>query len=371
MEIQQIIEVIEKLAPPALQENYDNAGLLVGDKNGKVNKALICLDVTEKVIDEAISLNAGLIISHHPLIFQGLKKISQSDLIGKMVIKAIKNDIAIYAVHTNLDNVDSGVNKQICEKLDLKNCRILKPKPGLLKKLVTFCPDIKLADGSYVPDVVRKALFDAGGGWIGNYDCCSYNVEGIGTFRGLENTNQYIGKQFEITDQKEIRMEIIFPAFMQQKMITALLESHPYEEVAYDIYSLDNCHPGYGAGMVGDLTFEMDENKFLELVKERLEVVFLRHSTLKGKKINRVAVCGGAGSFLIPDALSVKANVFITADLKYHDFFAAESGILLVDAGHFETEQFTINLLYEYLTKYFPNFAFQKISFKTNPINYL
>jgi len=371
MKIKQITDLLEKFAPLALQEHYDNSGLIVGNPEKEISKVLICLDVTGEVLEEAVKLKAGLIISHHPLIFKGLKRLTEGTNIERLVTKAIKNEIAIYAIHTNLDNIFTGVNLAICEKLELKNCRVLQPGQNLLKKLVTFCPDIRLADGTYVPDAVRKALFDAGGGYIGNYDSCSFNMEGTGTFRGLEDTMQFIGKKFEITEQKEIRVETIFPSYLQKNIIKALLEAHPYEEVAYDIYPLSNTFEKCGSGMIGELASDYDENEFLKLVKDQLQVKMLRHSRLRGKKIKIVAVCGGAGSFLISEAVCQNADVFVTADLKYHDFFEAEEGIMLVDAGHYETEQFSINLLFEFLTKIFPNFAFQKISFNSNPINYL
>lgn len=371
MEIQKIIDALENLAPRALQEDYDNAGLLSGNGKQHIIKALICLDITETVLDEAIRVNAGLIISHHPLIFKGLKKITGASYIERILIKAIRHDIAIFAVHTNLDNVKNGVSSRICEKLGLKDYHILQPKKNLLKKLQTYCPDIKLADGSYVPETVRKALFEAGAGHIGNYDSCSFSAAGTGTYRGLENTNQFIGTKYEITSQKEIRIETVFPAYLQNNVISALLKNHPYEEVAYDIFPMDNLYDEAGSGMIGTLPAPMEEKDFLKFVKARLETEMLRHSPLKGKQISRVAFCGGAGSFLIHDAISKGADAYVTADLKYHDFFESEEGILLVDAGHYETEQFTINLLHEYLTNIFPNFAFQKIGFKNNPINYL
>lgn len=371
MEIQLIIEALEKLAPSALQEDYDNAGLITGNSKQHIIKALICLDINEQVIDEAVRVNAGLIISHHPLIFKGLKKITGSSYIERILIKAIKHDIAIYAIHTNLDNIKNGVNWEICNRLNLKDYRILLQKTNILKKLVTYCPDIKMADGSYVPDKVMKAIFESGAGHIGNYDSCSFRSTGMGTFRGLENTKQFIGSRFEHTEQKEIRLETVFPAYLQNKVISALLENHPYEEVAYDIYNLDNSYTEAGSGMTGILPKPMKEKEFLLMVKEKLESQVIRHSSLKGVEISRVAVCGGAGSFLISEAIREGADAFITADIKYHDFFESEAGILLVDAGHYETEQFTINLLYEYLTNIFPNFAFQKIGFKNNPINYL
>jgi dinuclear metal center YbgI/SA1388 family protein len=370
MKIKTIIAALDKMAPPMLQEDYDNSGLIYGDPEAEITGALICLDITEAIIDEAINNNCGLIISHHPLIFRSIKKLIPDHFTSKILIKAIQEEIAIYSIHTNLDNSRLGVNQMLADKLELENCRILKPQKDILKKLVTFCPDIHLSDGSYVPDVVRQALFNAGAGFIGNYDSCSFNMQGEGTFRGLEGTDPFIGTKGELTSQKEIRVEIIFPVYYQKQVIEALLNSHPYEEVAFDIYPLDNTFEGAGAGLIGELSIPAKETELLAFVKEQLGLQVIKHTGLLNRKINRIAICGGAGSFLIHDAIKADAEVFLTGDLKYHDFFEADGKLLLADIGHFESEQFTIDLLYEYLIKIFNNFAFQKTKLKTNPINY-
>ena len=370
MKIKNIISALDKLAPPMLQEDYDNSGLIYGDPEKEVNGVLLCLDITEPIIEEAINNNCQMIISHHPLIFRSIKKFIPDHFTSRILIRAIQEEIAIYSIHTNLDNVRLGVNHMLAEKLELENCKILKPQKGLLKKLVTFCPDIHLSDGSYVPDVVRQALFNAGAGYIGNYDSCSFNIHGEGTFRGLEGTDPFIGTKGELTSQNEIRVEIIFPAYHQRRVLEALLKTHPYEEVAYDIYPLDNVFEGAGAGMIGDLTVPSKETELLTFIKDQLGLPFIEHSAFINKKVSRIAICGGAGSFLIQDAIKAHADVYLTGDLKYHDFFEADGKILLADIGHYESEQFTIDLLYEYLIKIFNNFAFQKTKLKTNPINY-
>lgn len=370
MKIKRIIEALERLAPPMLQEDYDNAGLTYGDPEKEIDGALICVDITEAIIEEAIINNCQLIISHHPLVFRSLKKISTNHFTGRILIKAIQEEIAIYCVHTNLDNIRLGVNNILSEKIELENCKILKPQKGILKKLVTFCPDIHLSNGSYVPEMVRSALFNAGAGCIGNYDSCSFNLSGEGTFRGLEGTDPFIGTKGEQTSQNEIRVEIVFPAYNQVRVLDALLSSHPYEEVAYDIYPLDNLFEGTGAGMIGELRVPLKETEFLGFVKDQLGLPFIKHSAFLKKKVSNIAICGGAGSFLLQDAINAQADVFLTADLKYHDYFEADGKILLADIGHYESEQFTNDLLYEYLIKIFNNFAFQKTKLKTNPINY-
>ncbi|MBA2249522.1 MAG: Nif3-like dinuclear metal center hexameric protein [Chitinophagaceae bacterium] len=363
MSIDEIIVSLETFAPVYFQEEYDNAGLLTGDAKNKCTGALISLDVTEEVIQEAIKKKCNLVIAHHPLIFKGLKKITGNNYVERTVIKAIKNDIAIYAIHTNLDNVKNGVNKKIADRLALKNISILQPKENILEKLITFAPPDKADD-------VRSALFAAGGGALGKYSECSFSSMGTGTFKPGEGADPYVGKIGKRHEEKEIKIEVIFPAYLQDKMVQAMITAHPYEEIAYDIISLNNYFTEIGSGMIGELEEPIEENAFLQNMKEQFNLKMIRHTDLSGRKIKKVAVCGGAGSFLIHAALQNKADAFITADIKYHDFFDVENRMLLADIGHFESEQFTIDLLYEILQQKFPNFAVRKTEVRTNPVNY-
>jgi dinuclear metal center YbgI/SA1388 family protein len=330
----------------------------------EVSGALISLDCTESVIDEAIQLGFNLIISHHPIVFKGLKKFNGNSYVERVVMKAIKHDIAIYAIHTNLDHIMQGVNKKICEKLDIRNVSILKVKEGILKKLVTFCP---IADA----DNVRKALFEAGVGMIGNYSECSFNVEGTGTFKAGSGADPYVGEIGKQHHEAEVRIEVIYPVNMERGIIASLVEVHPYEEVAYDIYPLSNGLQEVGSGMIGNLESDWDELEFLKFVKEKLGAKLIRHTEMRSKKIRRVAVCGGSGSFLLQNAINAGADIFITADFKYHEFFDAEGKLIIADVGHFESEQFTQELLLELITEKFRNFALRLTSQNTNPINYL
>jgi len=364
MQLSEIIKALEAFAPSSYQEDYDNAGLLTGNPEQEITGALICLDSTEEVIDEAIREKCNLVIAHHPIIFSGLKKINGKNYVERTIIKAIKNDIAIYAVHTNLDNVRMGVNAKIAEKIGLRNCSVLQPKKGLLKKLVTFCPVEKAAE-------VRDALFKAGAGVIGNYDECSYNVSGFGTFRAGEGANPFVGEQNIQHQEEETRIETIFPAQKQNSILKALFATHPYEEVAYDIYALENEFQQVGSGLFGELETEQDEKEFLKSLKSLLKTDCVRYTAITGKKIKRVAVCGGSGSFLLKDAIYKGADVFITADLKYHQFFDAEGKILLADVGHFESEQFTTEIFYELLKRNFSTFAVRLSKINTNPVKYL
>lgn len=350
MKIKEITACIEKLAPRELQETYDNAGLIIGDAETEVSKALVCIDVTEKVIEEAIADKCNLVISHHPLIFKGLNKINSNSNVGRCVIKAVQNNIAIYAAHTNLDSVIGGVNSKLCEKLGIINTRILKPKSNVLKKLVTFCPTDKA-------DVIRKALFDSGCGHIGNYDSCSYNVDGSGTFCALEGSNPYVGERDKLHHEPETRIETIFPAYLGKTILKALFAAHPYEEVAYDVYPLDNKYNKAGEGMIGELNKAMGTEEFLKHIKSVTNCKIIRHSETKVKSIKNVAVCGGSGSFLIHDAIAAGADMFITADMKYHQFSEAEGRIIIADIGHYESEQFVKEILVDYLNKNFPIFA--------------
>ena len=364
MQIKEITSYIESIAPLAYQESYDNAGLLVGSANSEAESALITLDVTEAVIDEAIAGNDKLIIAHHPLIFSGIKKLNGKNEVERCLLKAIKNDISIYAAHTNLDSVIGGVNSKICEKLGLSNCQILSPIKNQLKKLVTYIPTAQAKQ-------VQQAVFEAGAGHVGNYDWCGYTLNGTGSFRGNEDSQPFVGEPGQLHTEVETRFETVFPAHRQNNIIQALLAAHPYEEVAYDIYSLDNDFRLVGAGMIGELEIPSDEAEFLHHAKKTFNTDAVRHSPLLGKKVARVAVCGGSGSFLIRQAINARADIFLTGDLKYHQFFEAEGKIVLADIGHFESEQFTKEVFYELLTKKFPKFAIRLSAVNTNPINYL
>lgn len=363
-QIKEIITHLETIAPPVYQEHYDNAGLIVGDRNATFTKALLCLDSTEEVIGEAIEKGCNLVIAHHPIVFKGLKKITGKNYIERTLLQAIKYDIAIFACHTNLDNVTNGVSAKICDQLGLKNCRTLVPKTGLLKKIFTYVP-LSAADR------VRKAMFTAGAGTIGDYDQCSFNTEGFGTFRGGENTNPAVGEKGKMHKEAEVKIETVFPAYLQKQVIREMNEAHPYEEVAYDVVSLDNEYGKVGAGMLGELYPGQKEIEFLTFLKESMQARCVRHTHLLDREVNKVAVCGGSGSFLLPDAIAAGADVFVTADFKYHQFFDADGKIVIADIGHYESEQFTINLFHEILTQKFPTFAFLFSETKTNPINYL
>lgn len=361
--VKDIVQFLDSVAPAALQYPNDNSGLLCGDPESIVASAIVTIDVTEEVVDEAIENNAGLIVAHHPLIYRGLKKITGKTYVERTLIKAIKNDVAIYAGHTNFDAIFTGVNARICEKLGLQNVSVLKPFEGQLRKLVTFIPYEAV-------DKVREAVFGAGAGHIGNYDWCGYSLEGKGSFRGSDDTNPYVGEKGKVHEEKEVRFETIFTSWEQKKIIGALLEAHPYEEVAYDIYPLDNAFLKAGMGMVGELVVSEDEKEFLARVKNIFGSPVIRHSALRGRKISRVAVSGGSGSDLIQDAIAAGADVFISADFKYHQFFDAENKIILTDIGHFESEQFTKELFYELLVKNFPKFAVRFSEVNTNPVFY-
>ena len=361
--LKEITQYLESLAPLALQESYDNAGLILGSSDTEVSSVLITLDVTEDVVDEAIEKGAQLIVAHHPIVFSGLKKITGKNFVERSLLKAIKNDIAIYAAHTNLDSVTGGVNSKICEKIGLADCRILQPAASQLKKLITFIP-------AEHAEKVREAVFSAGAGNIGNYDSCGYNTEGLGSFRGNESTNPFVGEKGKLHFEKEIRFETIFTGFLQHKIINALLEAHPYEEVAYDIYPLENNYEKAGMGMIGTLPNEMAEEDFLRHLKNTFKTGVIKHTRLKGTPVKKVAVCGGAGSFLLQQAVAAKADVFVSGDFKYHQFFDAENKIVIADIGHFESEQFTKELFYELLTKKFPKFAVRLSEVNTNPVFY-
>jgi dinuclear metal center YbgI/SA1388 family protein len=363
MKISEVISHLEAWAPPSLQESYDNSGLIVGNPLTEVSGVLVALDCTEAIIDEAVQTGCNLVVAHHPIVFSGLKKLNGKNYVERTVISAIRNNVAIYAIHTNLDNVHNGVNKKISDVLGLQNTSILAQKTGLLKKLVTFSP-------SDAAEKVREALWAAGAGYIGNYDKTSFNTGGRGTYRGNEDSNPVIGEKGRLMRVEEERIEIIYPVHLEAKMIQALWAAHPYEEIAYDLYPITNAWQLAGSGMVGELAVPLSQGDFLGLVKTMLKAPVIRYTPMPGKQIKKVAVCGGSGSFLLGDAIRAGADAFVTADFKYHQFFDAEGKILIADVGHFETEQFTIDLLSDKLKEFITTFAVRKTEIITNPINY-
>lgn len=363
MKLKELLEYFEQLAPSSLQESYDNSGLQLGFPVQEVSKALICIDVTPGVIQEAISKQCDLIISHHPLIFQGIKSITGKSPAERVIIEAIKHNIAIVAMHTNLDNIQGGVSYKLAEKLGLVNLGALLPQKRLLRKLVTFCPQSHA-------DRVRAAIFEAGAGQIGHYDCCSFNLEGQGTFRAGTKANPFVGQKNVVHFEPEVRIETILPLYIERKVINAMLKSHPYEEVAYDVYPLENEFAKVGAGVVGEFSSPLSENDFLDLLKITLKIPCIRHTAFTGQAVKKVALCGGSGSFLLANAIASGAQAFITGDIKYHQFFETQNKILLADAGHYETEQFTKELLYEVVNKKFTKFALLISGVNTNPVNY-
>ncbi|PIE49177.1 MAG: Nif3-like dinuclear metal center hexameric protein [Flavobacteriales bacterium] len=363
MTIKDITNYLETIAPLHYSEDFDNTGLLVGEYTTVVTGILVTLDTLEAVVDEAIEQNCNLIVSFHPIIFSGLKKLNGKNYVEKAILKAIQNNIAIYSMHTALDNSSKGVAAAMADKLGLQNRSVLLPKSGLIKKLTTYVPNKKA-------DTVRRALFKAGAGAIGNYNHCSYNLKGLGTFLGNEAANPTVGKRGVLQQESETYISVVFEKHLENKILKALFDSHPYEEVAYDLVTTDNIHQNIGMGIIGELTNAAEELEFMANLKEKFNLKSIRHSKLLGKKIKKVAVLGGSGSFAIDAAKHLGADIYISADFKYHDFFKAEGTIVLADIGHFESEQFTKNLLTDYLTKKFRNFAVVLSKTTTNPIHY-
>lgn len=363
MIISDFTQYLAHWAPLSLQEPYDNCGLLTGNTQTACTGVLCALDATEAIVDEAVAKGCNLIVVHHPLIFHPLKKIDQNHPVGRTLIRAIQQDIAVYAMHTNLDNVINGVNGAAADRLALSDREVLLPKPGQLKKLYTFVPASHM-------DVVADALFQAGAGHVGRYDQCSFRQAGEGSFRASPGTNPFVGKIGERHLESEWKLEVLYPAHLEKTLVQALQGAHPYEEVAYDLVVLSNPHPSAGSGLIGLLPEPMNTRDFLGHVKSAFNCSVLRYSEPRHSTIHRVAICGGAGSFLISNALAQKADAFLTADLKYHDFFEPDGKMLLVDLGHYESEQFTIGLIQSFLAEKFPNFAVLKTDQITNPVRY-
>ena len=364
MKIKQIITILEEMAPLAYAEDFDNVGLLLGNQENEATGILVCHDALENVIDEAIAKKCNLVVCFHPIIFSGLKKITGKNYVEKSVIKAIKNDIAIYAVHTALDNHKNGVNKIFSDVLGLKNTSILVPKQNFIQKLITYT----------VPEnaeKVRNSLFEVGAGTIGNYDNCSFNSEGFSTYKGNENSHPVIGTIGELTQTNEVKIEVVYEQHLQSKILKVLFSNHVYEEVAYEIYDIKNTHQNIGLGMIGELEKPMSETDFLSFVKTKMQCGVIRHSTFLNNSIQKVAVLGGSGSFAIKNAIQSGADAFLTADLKYHNFYEAENQLLLADIGHYESERFTKNYIVDFLKEKITNFAVVLSEENTNPVKYL
>jgi dinuclear metal center YbgI/SA1388 family protein len=362
--IRDVVSYLDKIAPQAYQESYDNAQLITGNPEDEVKGILCTLDATESVIDEAIALDCNLVVAHHPIVFKGLKTFTGINYVERTVIKAIKNDIAIYAIHTNLDHVSNGVNKKICDKLGLVNTSILQPKREILSKLVTFAP-------KEATEKVLNALFDAGAGEIGEYSGCSFYTEGTGTFTPSEQANPHKGNRGKPHREPETRIEVLLPAYLEKKVINALKSAHPYEEVAYFFQKLENENQLVGSGMLGHLDYPMGEMEFLHHLKRNMGLQVIKHTKLLNGPISKVAVCGGAGIFLLNQAKNSGAQIFITSDIKYHEFFDAENQIVICDIGHYESEIYTKELLGELLSQNFTNIALYLTKVVTNPITYL
>lgn len=363
MIVQDVIRHLNELAPLVYAEDFDNVGLLVGEKTTKVSGILVTLDTLPEVVDEAVSENCNLIISFHPIIFKGLKSITGQTYVERTVLKAIKNDIAIVAIHTALDNAFEGVSSELCNRLGLKNKSILIPQFGTIKKLITYVPKPQA-------ETIRLALFEAGAGAMGNYNHCSFSTNGEGTFKGNDSSNPSIGQKNILSRVEEEKISVTYAKHLEKKILKTLFNTHPYEEVAFEIITLENKNQKIGVGMIGELKSPMEEENFLEFIKSKLNSKVIRHSNLLYRNIKKVAVLGGSGSFGISAAKAAGADAYITADLKYHDFFSAENDILLIDIGHYESEQYTKNLLATFLTKKIPNFAVLLSKINTNPVKY-
>ncbi|MBF9253804.1 Nif3-like dinuclear metal center hexameric protein [Pontibacter sp. 172403-2] len=361
--IKEVITRLEQLAPLQYQESYDNAGLQTGDPAAEVKGVLVTLDCTEAVLEEAIRKECNLVVAHHPVIFKGIKQLTGRNYVERTIIKAIRHNIAIYASHTNLDNVLPGVNTKIADKLALQHQRVLVNKPHTLMQLVTFVP---LAQ----TEQVLQALHKAGAGNIGAYSNCSFQVPGTGRFLPSANASPAIGAPGEPEEVEENRLEVIFPAHLQHTIMAALKDAHPYEEVAHYLYALENLNQETGIGILGELPEALDEAAFLAYLKEKMQLQGLRYTSIGAKKVKRVAVCGGAGSFLIKDAIRQGADALVTGDVKYHEFFDAESKIMVADIGHYESEVFTKEIFYEEISKKFTTFAVYLSEVNTNPVRY-
>lgn len=347
MIVRDIVDCLNAYAPLSLQEDYDNAGLQIGSGDDELRGVLLCVDVTPAVVEEAVAKDCNMIVSHHPLIFKGLKHLGGNTFTERAVIAAVRHGLSVYCGHTNFDNAAGGVSAAMCTKLRLQNTSVLAPKEGLLRKIRVFVPE------SYA-EAVRLAMFAAGAGNIGNYDCCSFNVDGCGSFRASTHAHPFVGKPGELHYEDEVCIEMAYPAFLEANIVGNMLEKHPYEEVAYDICQLSNPWSATGGGMLGDLPQPMSEKDFLDYIVQSFHLEHFKYAGT-GRDVSKVAVCGGSGSFLITTARNMHADAFITADIKYHDYFLGESQLLLADIGHYESEMCVKEIFFDVISKKFPN----------------
>jgi dinuclear metal center YbgI/SA1388 family protein len=362
--IREIVRHLEQVAPLAYQDDYDNAGLVVGDASAAVTGVLICLDVTEALLLEAKTKKCNLIIAHHPIIFRSIRQLTGKNHLERCIIYAVRNNIAVYTLHTNFDNVARGVNLQIAQALGLGNLSILLPKPGTLSQLTAFVPRAFI-------DSALHALHAAGAGYLSDYAHCDLAITRIGSPKPTSTANPHLGIAEESEKGKERKIEVVFPKHLEKPVLRALRASCPHEEVAYYLHDIRNTDARVGAGMIGELSASLSSRAFLEYLKAKMNLAYLRHTELIDRPIKCVAVCGGSGSFLIEEAILKQADALVTADVKYHDFFKAENQILVVDAGHYESEIGTKKLIHTLLSEKFTSIAMLQCETVTNPIHYL
>lgn len=352
MKIQEVTDYLDSRLLPYYQESWDNAGLQAGDSTQDISGALICLDVTPDVVDEAVARHCNLIVSHHPLLFSGVKRITPTTQTGRLLMHILQHNLCVYAAHTNLDNLCWGVSGELAKRIGLQNCHVLDPMPDKLKKLITYCPSAQA-------EAVRNALFEAGAGCIGGYDACSYNLQGTGTFRAGNDCHPFCGQRGELHLEPETRIEVIYESRIEAALVAALIAAHPYEEPAYDLLPITNAYSRIGAGAYGTLPRPVNTMEFLAQVKRTLHLPVIRCSQPCKTQVQRVALCGGSGAFLIDKAKRAAADIYLCGDLKYHEFQQAEGEIILADIGHYESEQFAKDIIYRVMSEKFCTFAVQ------------
>jgi dinuclear metal center YbgI/SA1388 family protein len=331
MDVRSIIGILERWAPRDVAMQDDNPGLQCGSVADPVRGILVSLDADLPVIQEAVRKRRTMIVTHHPFLFRPLRSIDTGSERGKIIELLLRHRISLYAAHTNLDFSAGGTSHALAEALGVTHPVFLRRSHRLQKKIVTFVPPEHV-------DRIAQAMAAAGAGILGDYDECSFRVEGIGTFRGNEKSSPTVGKRGRRERVRETRLEMVVAGRQLEQVIGALQKEHPYEEVAYDVFPCENVSTTHGAGVVGSLRRPVALGTFLLRAKRTLGVKALRYTGNPARRVRTIAVCGGSGAELLDDALAAHADVFLTADVKYHDYQRARGKIALVDAGHFETE---------------------------------
>jgi len=362
MRLNDVIAVLEALAPLSLAESWDNVGLLVGDRSGNVSRILTCLTLTPDVADEAVRTGAQLIVTHHPVLFKAVQRLTSDTVEGRTLLNLLRHDIAVFSPHTAWDNAPQGINRQLAELLDLTDIHPLRPQPRDELKIVTFVPAENLS-------AVQRAVWDVGGGVIGEYRDCSFVLEGTGTFFGSDAANPAVGQAGRLEEVAESRVEFVCPASLLTSALTALRQAHPYEEPAIDVYPLRSTATDGGSGRCGRLTTPMSLRDLSRRVQERLPAARIEIVGDPTLKIERLGIACGAAAEYWKDALRNGCQALLTGEARFHTAIEIrDAGFAMILAGHYATERLGMERLAELLARECPGVAVTASDAERDPL---